>query len=595
MSIKLNQLKRLNWVWDNIYLLIMSTLNSAPSRKMIKFNGGEQSALVIQALFVYIFTASVAFTYLLIWFHKLLPQSTMLSIDLIIESYRDGVIPEPAEKFVFIILAMFVPILSFVSVAILATGKATEYFNKIIIRYNFIIFLPFVFAFMLFSPLVGSSFLATIFSGYIDARSISFCFSMALFYCIWIVSKIKLGLTLSKHSINIIVWMILISSVILNILSWRVAGINSVNEDFAWSTHADPIFYVLSEVVSGKTLLVDLPSQYGMWPEMLAPFFRITKLSVLSLTSLFAIFQLISLSALFYVFFKFVRISSLIVMGGLALIVVTFGTFILYSGGVEYYFQYWPIRFFWPAVSVLVFCWISQKKTIFRSTLMSILGSISFLWNFDSGIFVILSYGAFLVARLFVLVVHVHFFGKDNKDSWSMRHYIYAIAIHIGIPVVIIAAFFGVLILKSGELLNFSWLFKYQKIFYGLGFGMLPMPRQIHPWISILGVYLVGVLVSLNSWLQNSARKRMDTIFYLSMLGVGLFIYYQGRSHDFNLIAVCWPAVMIALILTDETIRAVRAKILQTRQIFLPIFTVGFFLTCSVTFISHGGGDANWY
>jgi hypothetical protein len=41
-------------------------------------------------------------------------------------------------------------------------------------------------------------------------------------------------------------------------------------------------------------------------------------------------------------------------------------------------------------------------------------------------------------------------------------------------------------------------------------------------------------------------------VFTLSILGVGLFSYYQGRSHNIVLTAVLWPAVLLMAIFIDE-------------------------------------------
>jgi hypothetical protein len=294
------------------------------------------------------------------------------------------------------------------------------------------------------------------------------------------------------------------------------------------------------------------------------------------------------LASIFIVLTKLVRTSSLRILSGIALLVVTFETVMFFSGHDDRYFQYWPLRFFWPAMSVLVFYLASQKKNLISSALMSLVGAIGILWNLDTGLFIVLAYGIFLSVKLIVYLLHRRRSIQRDKCPENVVFYGKAIVMHVCITIFVIVAFFSMLSLKSGMPLKFSWLFDYQKVFYSLGFMMLPMPRRIDPWMSVLGVYLLGLLASLHSWLINPSRKKADVVFYLSVLGMGLFFYYQGRSHVLNLVSVCWPSVIIAAILADTHLRAIRAGILPATQIFLPAAAVSFFFICFYSFASHG-------
>jgi hypothetical protein len=50
---------------------------------------------------------------------------------------------------------------------------------------------------------------------------------------------------------------------------------------------------------------------------------------------------------------------------------------------------------------------------------------------------------------------------------------------------------------------------------------------------------------------------RAQIVFFLSIMGTGLFAYYQARSHNFNLLAVCFPAVMVVTVLADAALSRV--------------------------------------
>jgi hypothetical protein len=42
----------------------------------------------------------------------------------------------------------------------------------------------------------------------------------------------------------------------------------------------------------------------------------------------------------------------------------------------------------------------------------------------------------------------------------------------------------------------------------------------------------------------------------VGLLGVGLFVYYLGPSHDFNLPSIWWPALLLAMIFARSCVRA---------------------------------------
>lgn len=553
----------------------------------------NKSGFVIQSSFVTIFVLTAISAFLLVKIYSSISQPAIQSSNLLIEDYRNLVAPEPAERFAFMMLAASIPLICFFSMILMASDKIIKNSKFINFRRRVDGGLPFVVVVLLFSPFFGSEFISVILNGYGESYvpvygGLAVSYLISLLWCYYKFSRVTQNEFLTKNISKTFIWPMFIGCVLFQILSWRLVGVNSVTSSFEWSYHVDAAIYALSQVVAGKTLLVDLPSQYGMFPEILAPIYRLKGLSVLGFSSLFGMLQLVSLASIFIVVTKLVRTSSLRILSGIALLVVTFETVMFFSGNDERYFQYWPLRFFWPAISVLVFYLASQKKNLISSALMSLVGAIGLLWNLDTGLFIVLAYGAFLCVRLIVCLLHRRNLIRRDKCSEDVMFYGAAILMQVCITAFVIVVFFSILALKSGKPLEFSWLFDYQKVFYSLGFMMLPMPRRIDPWMSVLGVYLLGLLVSLHSCLNNPSRKKMDVVFYLSILGMGLFFYYQGRSHVLNLVSVCWPSVIIAAILADTHLRAIRAGILPATQIFLPAAAVSFFFICFYSFASHG-------
>jgi hypothetical protein len=507
---------------------------------------------------------------------QFLPQSPAPDISVLLDTI--SVFPKPIERTIFLTLGLAVPVTAFFLI------RSRGLFHNIAYPKLTSLAIPLVVALFFFWPLINSPFLALITplgSTYVLLLN---CFAIASLWCLWSVySKFSIA---RPELIRIFVWILVISSMLLLMFAWRIVSLNAVTSDGTWSTHVDAALYPTTQVIAGKTLLVDLPSQYGLFPEIIAPLMRAIKGTILNFSLLFAVLQAISLLGLFFVLSKLVKSSTLLLLGCISLLLVTFLTFLYFHGIVDRYYQYWPLRFFWPALSVVVFYFFTLNKNLFRSCLVTATGALGTLWVIDTGLFITLSFAAYLTARFLIAVGQgKNSLGQDEGDSSDSKFYFKALGLHIGFTLLILAVFLLALWIKAQHPLHLSWLFRYQKIFYGLGFAMLPLPKEIHPWMSILGVYLLGFIISLHSFFQRIKSRPADVIFYLSMLGLGLFIYYEGRAHIYNLITVSWPALMIMIITADRTLNLIRNKMLSVKEIWLPIITVTLLLICSFHFI----------
>ncbi|OQW91722.1 MAG: hypothetical protein BWK78_03775 [Thiotrichaceae bacterium IS1] len=68
-------------------------------------------------------------------------------------------------------------------------------------------------------------------------------------------------------------------------------------------------------------------------------------------------------------------------------------------------------------------------------------------------------------------------------------------------------------------------------------------------------IYLIGLLSSLKALYKHKnspdSQVKQAAIFILSIMGIGLFSYYQGRSHDYNLLITPYPAILILTLFAD--------------------------------------------
>jgi len=104
----------------------------------------------------------------------------------------------------------------------------------------------------------------------------------------------------------------------------------------------------------------------------------------------------------------------------------------------------------------------------------------------------------------------------------------------------------------------------------------LPTPLSLSPWMVVIAVYLFGMVFSQFYWhKQGISSLFLDLLLYLSILGVGVFAYYTGRSHIDNLLVVMWPAIVVSALLVDRLFYLVRKGLISK---ILLILTVPFWV-----------------
>ena len=385
-----------------------------------------------------------------------------------------------------------------------------------------------------------------------------------------------------------LVWL-LITIILLSVIPVRLQSIVLVNDQLRWTYHFEPFFYSVSQVVAGKTLLADLPALYGLYAEIMKPIFYLVGLSVFSFTAVMVFLQIISLLTVLKLCSLLIKNNLLRLFCVVSICIVVGGTWALrpeLSGsgsanvssfyifdivkGFESYYQYWPLRFMFPTFSVLAFYIMIKHGQSYRAiALMALLSGIAIVWNLDSGIPV---FGAFIA----FLILQIVFPVDDNRFNVVKK---------MLLAIIIVLAWlicFGLYLqLKAENVVHWHDLIKYQQLFYQAGYYMLPMPTTLHPWVAVLGVYVFSITGALSRRMQKKKSPTWDVLFFMSILGLGLFSYYQGRSHPIVLTSVLWPAMLIAFILTDRTLRAVQVKILPVvfAGTLIPVLLLSVILT----------------
>lgn len=485
--------------------------------------------------------------------------------------------PEPLERIIFIVLAALAPGALVFYFWIRGRDRFGRSFRDIPpskLAWTIPVFATAIFVI----PFINSDFVELLLfpgSWAKDHRILIVLFAVLLSFIVVFRPQI---LKKEKGSVSAVVWwLVVVVGAALQVLSYRIGSIDSVNLSHGWSVHVDAAIYALNQVVHGSTLIADLTSQYGFFPEVISPLFKVFGISVLSITVFFAVLQLIGVVSVAVILHRHVTSPVLRVLVFLAMS-VTMSLFFYLNGSVyDIYIQYFPIRFFFPVVALLLFSFYTSKPSKISFFVLSIVSGLSVFWNIDTGVPVVVSIGAtFLV--------------KPLVAKQSVLRGIGVSALFGFITLATTALCFIALRIKAGAPLDFNEALAAQKIFYMTGFGMIPMPLTPDPWQAVIVVYAAGAIAGLIGWQNKSEKNTYDMLFCSAILGLGLFTYYQGRSHVNLLILAVWPAILIGGILTDRILSAVRNQ--ATKPISL-VLTIPFLLFVSlgtVTFLLASKG-----
>lgn len=366
---------------------------------------------------------------------------------------------------------------------------------------------------------------------------ISFLFF--LFHDKWVNNPLK-----SVHELIKIILQAIFFMTIILVLAMSIFNVGSIFSEY----HLNPVIFPVAQVVSGKILLVNLASQYGLFPLFLTPLFKVTGLSILK----FSFVMGVLLVASYLLLFMFMRLAInnrvLLYSGFLGMI---YYSYLAHPGFRDFYIQYWPIRLLFPCLFLFFTAVYLRGRSKYLYYASFILYALGILWNFDSGIIVFLSW---------VMALTYDALSNDNrvieKYLKIAKHIVNAF---VSLVVVFLCFFFWTYIL-SGSWPHFSMLLQYQKAFLS-GFGLIPMASPPHPWTFIILIYLSGLLFVISRNINHREVVYDDKlIFILSILGIGLFSYYEGRSHNFTLFLPSYPAFILIAVFADKLYQHIKVN-----------------------------------
>ena len=552
------------------------------------FNGNEDAELrkrefIIFVLSVAAVSVSLFFLDLLIKFFYRPDTSEVLreASKVYLDKLMPAIIPKPVERAQFIAVVLLSPFLLLIYYKLF-----NKYIFKIttekILRWYFLasIALSLLLFAIAYIGLAVSNFVYIERMYYFKGLG-KYLYSLILFPIgIWLIMALK-----NKTDGKIIKNFTYIFSGILIVAVFFIHIINAKNLELIGTNivgHANPIFYSFAQVAAGKVMLVNLSGQYGFYPIFLNPIFKLIGLNILSVTSLMGL--LIALNYLFiFLFLNRMVKNKVILLLGFSTVVLYF----LYSTGSSYisypYFQYYPIRTFFPALLLLLSSVYFKNKNKILYYLLFIISSVAILWNFDSGIMV---FASWMLAVIYLEGTNL------NKKIMIKNIFLHVVtgAASVGL---VVASYFAYAFLRSGYMPDWSLFSQHQGLFYnGLMSIAMPFP---HVWILVVFLLLSGLLLSVKKWLVKDCDNKTASIFILSILGTGLFSYYESRSHDATFFAPLYIYIILLVIFTDVIFNRITSNRKLYGETVLFLLLLFFILSSPFSIISNGKYYSKWF
>ena len=329
------------------------------------------------------------------------------------------------------------------------------------------------------------------------------------------------------------------------------------------------LFYPITQVHAGKALLVNTSGQYGLYPWVLSPIFKIIGLDIFRFGMVMA---LLNGAAFLLIFLGIKRIIKQDILSIMVFMAFAWWMYwesrLPFETTARYYYQFYPIRIIFPALCfylIVVYqtCTPGFKKIILP--LLAFSASLGVLWNLDAGL---VTYGAATIALI-----------SSAYNPAAIKDFLKKSLIYVvwmgGAMLLVLAIFMLSTKSNSGSWPDFAQFVYFQGFYYVSGYFMLPM-SAIHFWNLPVLVYIITCIYCVYQ-LKQTLKTDTPVIVFLFVLGTGIFSYFQGRSYDMNVEMVIYPAVILLGIfcnklMPDIHIKRFKVQFNERMVLFLIVF-----------------------
>lgn len=336
------------------------------------------------------------------------------------------------------------------------------------------------------------------------------------------------------------------------------------------------VYYSMVQVYNGIPMLVDnFTNTYGLYPHFLVPVFKIIGLNIANFSGLMAFLNALCYLIIFWFLRKNIRSSAIVFLCYCSLLYYSHLYFKIITN-FDSIFASQPIRFVLPVLSFVLASIYLKNKARMSYVVSMFLLSFGVLWNPEFGSITLVAYLLFLCYTEF----------EHNNIGRTIR----GMVLHLVCGAATLAtsfAFYSFIIrLFYGSYPQLFEMFNMIKMFSVIGAGMLPMPL-LHPWNLIALVYVVGLSYSISAVVNRTYSERTAIVFFVTILGIGMFSYYQGRSHSWNLMHSFVYAFILIGIFADSLQEIAKRE----KMIYMPLALIVFVIGSSLFQIAYHSAE----
>lgn len=323
-----------------------------------------------------------------------------------------------------------------------------------------------------------------------------------------------------------------------------------VNQTFMEAYHFEFFVYPIFKLEQGLLPGVDFINIYGFYPYFYAILSLLGPISTYKITFMTAIITAVSWCCGIYYIYKITENKFFAFL--LSLVFMYF-----VSANWSYYLQFIPLRII--AFSILLFLatlYMQKQKNylIFLGFFVSVLAMV---WNFETGLVNLIAWTAFVAYNLFSTYTV-----KDKKLYSSVIKIIIYALISLAIALL---SFKFIPYIWGGKTADLSNIFLPQTLYLNSGF-MVARISPMHPWFLPLLIYVTALILVLQPVCkaEKTQDRELPLLVFLSIFGLGIYTYYQGRSFFENLMGVFFPALLILPVLIQKMLDKI--KDLKTKE-----------------------------
>jgi hypothetical protein len=328
----------------------------------------------------------------------------------------------------------------------------------------------------------------------------------------------------------------------------------------------EAVYYSMTQVYAGSAMLVDgFTNTYGLYPHFLNPLFKLIGLSILKFSMVMAILTALAFVFNFYVLKRFTSNRLILFLGFMTVLFFPYLDSKLVTK-FDSQFALFPIRYIVPSLLIFLTTIYLHRRTRIFYWLTTALMSFAVLWNPEIGLVSFLSWLA--------VNCYADFYSEEGKIAYGkmLFHVIGCISVLIGVFIL----YASVIYVVYGAFPQLSLLFSTIAVFGSLGFNLLPM-AVIHPWHLMVLVLIFGFVYAVSKLYRREVAPKSSIIFLLSVIGLGFFLYFQGRSHNWSFASTSGFSIVLLVLLGDELWQKVRT----TNGLAFPALFVVFLLVIS--------------